>query len=89
MVALRLHQLADQAKAGNGNSLKTYRPVPAARQLIDIRPIWRAKSTERLEQALDKAQTTILNALNSDSAQTRLNAAKLMMRTKQARQIIA
>ena len=56
-----------------------------ARQLIDLTPIWRANSTETLQQALDNAQVIILAALDSDDPQRRLNAAKLLMRTKQAR----
>jgi hypothetical protein len=83
MVALRLNQLADQQAKGQG--IKCYEPIAAAKQIIDIRPIWRARSTETLERALDKAQITILTALKSDQPQTRLNAAKLMLRTKQAR----
>jgi hypothetical protein len=82
MIVLRLNQLADQR---DKHPLKSYEPVAAARQLIDIRPIWRANNSETLAKALDKAQVIILAALNSDDPQRRLNAAKLMMRTKQAR----
>ena len=82
MIVLRLNQIADQR---DKHPLKSYAPVAAARQLIDIRPIWRANSSETLAKALDKAQVTILAALNSDDPQRRLAAAKLMMRTKQAR----
>jgi hypothetical protein len=35
--------------------------------------------------ALDKAQATILEALQSNDPQTRLNAASLMLRSRQAR----
>ena len=92
MVSLRLKQLADQCvprRTKPDDRIRTYQPVAAARELIQLQPVWRASSPERLEQALDKAQTTILNALLSDNPQMRINAAKLMMRTKQARQIIA
>jgi hypothetical protein len=86
MVELRLHQLASQhASENKSDTIRTYRPVEATRQLIDIAPIWRARSTETLEQALDAAQVTIIAALNSGDPQQRLNAAKLMLRTKQAR----
>ena len=84
MVELRLNQLASDY-ARDGDVLKTCMPIAATKQLINLKPIWRANSSETLAQALDKAQVTILAALNSDNPQQRLNAAKLMMRTKQAR----
>ena len=92
MVALRLNQLATQQASEHASSadrLKAYQPLAATKQLMELKPIWRASNPERLEQALDKAQITILKALHNDNPQTRLNAAKLMLRTKQARQIIA
>ena len=85
MITLRLHQLADDYAKGNGGLLKGHEPTATAKQLIDVKPIWRAKTQEALERALDKATLAILSALDSDDPQTRLNAAKLMMRTKQAR----
>jgi hypothetical protein len=86
LIELRLHQLAyQQAIAKEGDTLNTHQPVAEARQLIDLTPIWRANSTETLQQALDNAQVIILAALDSDDPQRRLNAAKLLMRTKQAR----
>ncbi len=81
MISLRLNQLASQQATEHG-----YQPLAAAKQLIELTPIWRATSTERLLQALDKAQIVILAALKSDDPKQRLNAAKLMMRTKQARE---
>lgn len=89
MIALRLKQLASQQAskcANEGDMIRTYQPIAAARELIELRPIWRATSTERLQQALDKAQTTILNALQSQNGSQQINAAKLMLRTKCARQ---
>ena len=89
MIALRLNQLATQqasSRAASDDVLTTMRPSAEAGQLLDLAPIWRANSTETLQQALDAAQTTILRALDSDDPQERLNAAKLMLRTKQARQ---
>ena len=88
MVVLRLDQLASQhasecAKADD--TITTYRAIEATRQLIDIKPIWRANTAETLLQALDTAQCAILAALNSEDPRQRLNAAKLMLRTKQAR----
>jgi hypothetical protein len=88
LVELRLEQLAYQDArewASDGDTLKTYQPVEATKQLIDLTPIWRAKSCEDLQQALDNAQLIIIAALDSDDPQRRLNAAKLMLRTKQAR----
>jgi hypothetical protein len=88
LVQLRLDQLASQQARDNADeddTLATHAPIAAARELIDLKPIWRANSTETLQQALDNAQITILAALNSEDPQQRLNAAKLMLRTKQAR----
>ena len=88
MIILRLDQLASQHAsecAKDDDTLTTYRPIEATKQLIDLKPIWRANTAETLQQALDTAQCAILAALNSDDPQQRLNAAKLMLRTKQAR----
>ena len=88
LIELRLEQLAYQQNrdyADDDDTLDTYQPLAAAKQLIDLTPIWRAKSPETLCQALDKAQITIFAALESDDPQKRLNAAKLLLRTKQAR----
>ena len=88
MVALRLNQfVSQQASEGSepGDKIKTYKPSEAARQLIDIRKIWRARTPESLERALDNAQVEILLALQSDDLPTRLIAAKLMLRTLQGR----
>ena len=88
MVALRLNQLVSQQaseRAEDGARIKTYKPSEAARQLIDFKPIWRARTSEQLQQALDAAQETILGALQSSDPKTRLNAAKLMLRTRQGR----
>ena len=88
LVELRLEQLAYQQtrdEADDDDTLQTHQPIEATRQLIDLTPIWRAKTREDLQQALDTAQVTIIAALDSDDPQTRLNAAKLMLRTKQAR----
>jgi len=88
LIELRLEQLAYQDardEADEDDALQTHQPVPAARELIDLKPIWRANTTETLARALDNAQVVILKALESDDPRQRLNAAKLMMRTKQAR----
>jgi hypothetical protein len=89
LIELRLSQLASlqaSSLAKDGDTLRTHQPSQTARQLIDIRPIWRAKSSEQLQQALDKAQATILTALNSGDPQQRIDAARLLLNTKQARE---
>jgi hypothetical protein len=89
MITLRINQLASQQaseRAGNKDVIKAYQPIAATRQLLAPKPIWRAHSTECLQQALDQAQTVIIAALSSDDPKQRLAAAKLMMRTKQARE---
>jgi hypothetical protein len=88
LVELRLNQLASQqasSLAKDGDTLRTYQPTAEAKQLFDTKPIWRASSTEQLQEALDAAQVNILAALNSDDLQARLAAAKLLLRTRQAR----
>jgi hypothetical protein len=67
--------------------LRAYKPRAAAIETIpNLKSLWRAKTTEDLEQALDKAQATLLEALQSNDPQTRLNAARLMLKTRQARE---
>ena len=66
---------------------RAYKPLAAAIEAIpNLKSIWRAKSTEELEIALDKAQSTVLEALQSNDPQTRLNAVSLMLRSRQARE---
>jgi hypothetical protein len=89
LIELRLAQLASpqaSSLAKYGDTLRTYQPTAEAKQLIDIKPIWRASSTEQLQQGLDAAQVTILAALNSDDPRQRITAAKLLLNTKQARE---
>ena len=89
LIELRLNQLLSQQSsslAKDGVTIRTYQPSQAAKQAIDTKPIWRARTSEALQQALDDVQSTILAALNSDDPRERLNAAKLMLRTKQARE---
>jgi hypothetical protein len=89
LIELRLNQLLSQQSsslAKDGVTIRTYQPSQAAKQAIDTKPIWRARTSEALQQALDDVQSTILAALNSDDPRERLSAAKLMLRTKQARE---
>jgi hypothetical protein len=91
-IAARLALIAyqhQQSSEPHGTSplLRAYKPRAAAIEAIpDLRSLWRAKSTEDLEQALDEAQATILEALQSNDPQTRLNAASLTLRSRQARE---
>ena len=87
-IATRLAQIAyqhQQSSEPQGPSplLRAYKPRAAAIEAIpNLKSLWRAKSTEDLEQALDTAQSTILQALQSDDFQTRLRAARLMLKTR-------
>jgi hypothetical protein len=91
-IAFRLALIAYQQQQsgepdGPSPLLRAYRPRAAAIEAIpNLKSLWRAKSTEDLEIALDKAQSAILEALQSDDPQTRLNAATLMLRSRQARE---
>jgi hypothetical protein len=88
LIFCRLVMLATQqsAKRGDDGLLRAYQPLTEAARATDIKPIWRATSVEALQQALDRAEVTVLAALDSHDPQQRLNAAKLMLRTKQARE---
>jgi len=86
MVIHRLGALASQQAAQGDGLARSYQPLKDAKQITDLKPVWRAENAEALETALDKAQEIILNALNSDNPLTRIAAAKLIMRTKSARQ---
>jgi hypothetical protein len=67
--------------------LRAYKPRAASIDAIpNLKSLWRSRSIEELEQALDKAQTVILEALESKDLRTRLRAAGLMLRTRQARE---
>jgi hypothetical protein len=67
--------------------LRPYKPRAAAIGAIpNLKSLWRARTTEQLQLALDDAQSAILQALESKDLRTRLNAAKLMLRTRQARE---
>jgi hypothetical protein len=70
VITCRLAQLAHQQKAKDGSDeplpfMRAYQPRKAAVEVIhDLKRLWKAQSTEALEQALDKAQVAILNASN-------------------------
>jgi hypothetical protein len=88
LIALRLNALATQqaAQRGDDGLLRAYQPLAEAAQAIDIKLIWRARTTDKLQQALDAAQSAMFAALSSDDPQQRLAAAKSFLRTKQARE---
>lgn len=85
MITLRLGQLAHAPVNTSARSPVNFTPHPSVQQLIDIRKIWQAKSLEQLDQALDKAEETILNALHNPDPKVRLTAAKVMLRTPYAK----
>jgi hypothetical protein len=88
----RLDQIAHQHEQSSKPDeplpfLRAYKPRAAAIEAIpNLKSIWRARTTEQLQQALDDAQDAILQALESKDRRTRLKAAKLMLRTREARQ---
>ena len=89
MIALRLHQLASQhaQDVGGLDLTRAFTPRKDALAAIpELGLIWHARSTERLEQALDAAQAALLKALESDNPRQRLTAASLMLKTKQGRE---
>jgi hypothetical protein len=93
MIVCRLAQLAHQQKAKNGSDkllpfMRGYQPRKAAIEAIpDLKRLWKAQTTEALEQALDQAQIAILDALRSDDIRKRIVAATLMLKTRAARQL--
>jgi hypothetical protein len=89
MIVCRLAMLASQQAANQGDDglLRTYQPRADAARAIDIKPIWRARTTERLQQALDDGVTVMFEALDGNDPQIKLAAARLFLRTKQAREL--
>jgi hypothetical protein len=91
-ITCRLAQLAHQQKAKDGSDeplpfMRAYQPRKTATEAIpDLKRLWKAQTTEALEQALDKAQIAILDALQSDDMRVRIIAASLMLKTRAARQ---
>ena len=92
MIVCRLAQLAHQQKAKDGSDeplpfMRAYQPRKAAIEAIpDLKRLWKARTTEALEQALDQAQAAILDALRSDDMRVRIIAASLMLKTRAARE---
>ena len=71
MIVCRLAQLAHQQKAKDGSGrplpfMRAYQPRRAAIKTIpDLRRLWKARTAEALEDALDQRQTAILDALQT------------------------
>ena len=64
--------------------IRGYQPRKAAIEAIpDLKRLWKAQTTEALEQALDQAQIAILDALQSDDMRIRIIAVSLMLKTRQ------
>jgi hypothetical protein len=91
-IATRLALIAyqhQQSSEPHGPSplLRAYKPRAAAIETIpDLKSLWVARSTEDLQIALDKAQSALLQALESDDPRMRMIAARLMLKTRQARE---
>ena len=91
-IATRLAQIAYQQQQsseprGPVPFLRTYKPLAAAIEAIpNLKSLWRAKSTEDIQIALDDAQSALLEALQSDDPRMRMIAACLMLKTRQARE---
>jgi hypothetical protein len=91
-IATRLTQIAYQYQQssephGQLPLLHAYKPLAVAIEAIpDLKSLWLAKSTEDIQIALDSAQSALLEALESDDPRIRMIAARLMLKTRQARE---
>jgi hypothetical protein len=80
------HQQSSEPQAPSP-LLRAYKPLAAAIEAIpNLKSLWLAKSTEDIQIALDKAQSTLLEALERDDPRMRMIAARLMLKTRQARE---
>jgi hypothetical protein len=91
-IATRLAQIAYQHQQsgephGPSPLLRAYKPLTAAIEAIpNLKSLWRATSTEEIQIALDNAQSALLEALEGDDPRMRMIAARLMLKTRQARE---
>jgi hypothetical protein len=91
-IATRLAQIAYQHQRSSEPHeplplLRAYKPRAAAIEAIpDLKSLWGAKSTEDLAIALDNAQSALLQALETSNPRMRIVAARLMLKTRQARE---
>jgi hypothetical protein len=92
-IATRLTQIAYQHQPSSESHepsplLRAYKPLAAAIEAIpNLKSLWRAKSTKDIQIALDDAQSALLEALESDDPRMRMIAARLMLKTRQAREL--
>jgi hypothetical protein len=88
MITLRLGQLASQQLNDGGLKItRSFKPRAEALAVIpELGQVWRARSTERLERALDAAQSALHKALESNDPRQRLSAARIVLKTKQGRE---
>jgi hypothetical protein len=89
MITLRLSQLASQHANADGslNLTRAFTPREDALAAIpELKQVWRARTHERLQQALDNIQCALLRALESNDPRRQLGAARLLLKTKQARE---
>jgi hypothetical protein len=54
------------AQQGDNGLLRAYQPRAEAARAINLKPIWRARTTEGLQRALDHAQSAMFEALHGD-----------------------
>ena len=91
-IATRLAQIAyQQQHSGEPHEplplLRAYKPRAAAIEAIpNLKSLWRAKSAEDLANALDNAQSALIQALESSDPRIRIVAARLMLKTRQPRE---
>ncbi len=91
-IATRVAQIAYQHQQsselhGPSPLLRAYKPLAAAIEAIpNLKSLWQAKSTEDIQIALDSVQSALLEALESDDPRMRMIAARLMLKTRQARE---
>jgi hypothetical protein len=91
-IVTRLAQIAHQQQRNSETDeplalLRAYKPSADAIEAIpNLKSLWRAKSAEDLAIALDKAQSALLQALESSDSRMRTIAARLMLKTRQARE---
>jgi hypothetical protein len=91
-IATRLAQIAYQHQQSSEPNvpsplLRAYKPLAAAIEAIpNLKSLWQAKSTEDIQIALDNAQSALLEAIESDDPRMRMIAARLMLKTRQARE---
>jgi hypothetical protein len=91
-IATRLAQIAYQHRQssepqGPSPLLRAYKPLAAAIEAIpNLKSLWQATTTKDIQIALDNAQSALLEALESDDPRMRMIAARLMLKTRQARE---